>query len=235
MRVMSATPYLLLLLISWVSHSLDSLMGTKRIVGLLRGYYGSQLEAQQHFWAILTMSDAFIGPRNMGWAPSMWQARARCQQHCREQDRLGLFLMVYKSSLQHPTHFLPKFSAFPHSSSPPSVSSLFQTQSKALPQVLSSSLSASLSYTPTQVNEQWKWRSLSCVWLFLTPWTIACQAPLSMGFSRQECWTSCHLLLRGNLPDPGIEPVTPVSPALTGKFFTTEPPGKHFQWHFLLL
>ena len=35
-----------------------------------------------------------------------------------------------------------------------------------------------------------------------------------------------------DLPDPGIEPVTPVSPALTGEFFTTEPPGKHFQWHF---
>ena len=39
----------------------------------------------------------------------------------------------------------------------------------------------------------------------MTTWTVALQAPLSMGFSRQEYWSGCHFLLQGNLPDPGIE------------------------------
>ena len=59
--------------------------------------------------------------------------------------------------------------------------------------------------------------------IFATPWTVAPQAPLSMGFSRQEYWSSLPLLSPGNLPDPGIK-IT--SPALAGRFFTTEPPGK---------
>ena len=53
----------------------------------------------------------------------------------------------------------------------------------------------------------------------VTPWTIAHQAPLSMGFSRQEYWS-------GNLPDPAIEPASLALPALAGGFFTTVPPGK---------
>ena len=65
--------------------------------------------------------------------------------------------------------------------------------------------------------------SLSRVWLFATPWTVVCQAPLSMGFSRQEYWSRLPFPPPGDLPDPGIEPV---SPALAGGFFTTEPPGK---------
>ena len=47
-----------------------------------------------------------------------------------------------------------------------------------------------------------------------------------MGFSRQEYWSGFPFLLPGHLPDPGIEPMSPVSPALAGRFFTTEPPGK---------
>ena len=47
-----------------------------------------------------------------------------------------------------------------------------------------------------------------------------------MGFSRQEYWSGLPLSPPGDLPDPGIELVSPVSPALTGGFFTTEPPGK---------
>ena len=62
--------------------------------------------------------------------------------------------------------------------------------------------------------------------LFATLWAVACQAPLSLGFSRQEYWRGCHALLQGELPDPGIKPMSPASPALTGGFFTTEPPGK---------
>ena len=42
----------------------------------------------------------------------------------------------------------------------------------------------------SKVQEKGKWKSLSCVWLFLTPWTEACQAPLSMEFSRPEYWTA---------------------------------------------
>ena len=61
----------------------------------------------------------------------------------------------------------------------------------------------------------------SCVWLFATLWTIACQAPLSMGFSRQERWTGLPCPPPGDLPDPGIKPGPLVSPALTGRFFTT--------------
>ena len=53
-----------------------------------------------------------------------------------------------------------------------------------------------------------------------TPWTVACQAPLSMRFSRQEYWSG--LLF----PPPGIKPTSPVSPALAGGFFNTEPLGK---------
>ena len=47
---------------------------------------------------------------------------------------------------------------------------------------------------------------LSCVCLFATPWTIACQAPLSMAFPRQEYWTGLPFPSPGDLPDPGIEP-----------------------------
>ena len=63
---------------------------------------------------------------------------------------------------------------------------------------------------------------LSRVPLFATPWTAARQAPLSMGFSRQEYWSGLPCPPPGGLPDPGIEPR---SPALEGEFFTIEPPG----------
>ena len=66
----------------------------------------------------------------------------------------------------------------------------------------------------------------SCVQLFATLWTVACQAPLSMGFSRQEYWSGLPSPPPGDLPNPGIEPISPASPALAGRFFTTEPPGK---------
>ena len=57
--------------------------------------------------------------------------------------------------------------------------------------------------------------------LFATPWTVACQAPLSMGFSRQEHWSGLPCPPPGNLPNPGIEPSSLMSPALVGRFFTT--------------
>ena len=66
----------------------------------------------------------------------------------------------------------------------------------------------------------------SCVQLFAIPWTVACQALLSMGFSKQEHWSGLPCPSPGDLPDPRIEPVSPASPALAAEFLTTEPPGK---------
>ena len=59
-----------------------------------------------------------------------------------------------------------------------------------------------------------------------TPWTIAHQAPLSMGFSRQEYCSELPCPPPGDLPNPGIGPVFPESPALAGGFFTIKPPWK---------
>ena len=67
---------------------------------------------------------------------------------------------------------------------------------------------------------------LKHVQLFETPWTIACQAPLSMEFSRQEYWSGLPFPSPGDLPNPGIEPKSLVSPALVDDLFTTASPGK---------
>ena len=69
--------------------------------------------------------------------------------------------------------------------------------------------------------------SLSCVQLFVIPWTVAHQALLSMGFSRQEYWSGLPLPSPADLPNLGIEPTSLVSPALTGGFFTTVPRDKN--------
>ena len=66
-------------------------------------------------------------------------------------------------------------------------------------------------------------KSLSCVRLFATPWTVAYQAPPSMGFSRQEYWSGLPFPSPGDLPDPGIEPR---SPTFQADALTSEPPGK---------
>ena len=60
----------------------------------------------------------------------------------------------------------------------------------------------------------------SCLTLAI-PWTVAHQAPLSMGFSRQGYWSELPFPSPGDLPDPGIEPASLMSPALAGRFFTT--------------
>ena len=69
---------------------------------------------------------------------------------------------------------------------------------------------------------------LSRVQLFVTPWTVAHQAPLSKGFSRQEHWSGLPFPPPGDLPDPGAEPASLTSPALAGGFFSTEPPGIYY-------
>ena len=73
---------------------------------------------------------------------------------------------------------------------------------------------------------------LSRVRLFVTPWTVAHQAPLSVGFSRQEYWSGLPFPSPGDLPNPGIEPR---SPALQADALTSEPPGKpsHHYLHYL--
>ena len=69
--------------------------------------------------------------------------------------------------------------------------------------------------------------------LFAAPWTVALQAPLLMEFSRQAYWSGLPFLPPGDLPDPGIKPM---SPALAGKLFTSESPGKprFYQARFLV-
>ena len=66
-------------------------------------------------------------------------------------------------------------------------------------------------------------KSLSRVQLFVTPWTVAYQAPPSMGFSWPEYWSGLPFPSPGDLPDPGIEPG---SPAFQAGSLTSEPPGK---------
>ena len=61
----------------------------------------------------------------------------------------------------------------------------------------------------------------SCVWLCATLWTVAHQVPLSMGFSRQEYWSGVPCPPAGDLPHPGITPVSLKPPALAGSFFTS--------------
>ena len=73
------------------------------------------------------------------------------------------------------------------------------------------------------MKEKVKVKSLSRVQLFATPWTVAYQAPLSMGFSRQEYWSGLPFPSPGDLPNPGIESG---SPALQADTLTSEPPGK---------
>ena len=77
--------------------------------------------------------------------------------------------------------------------------------------------------TTQQLNHH---QSLSHVQLFATPWTIACQAPLSMGLSWQEYWSGLPFPPLGDLPDPWVKPVSPPSPTLVHGFFLTEPSGK---------
>ena len=66
----------------------------------------------------------------------------------------------------------------------------------------------------------------SHVQLFAVLWTVACQVPLSMGFSRQEYWSGLPCSFPGDLPDPGIKPVSLTPPALAGGFFTTSTIGE---------
>ena len=63
-----------------------------------------------------------------------------------------------------------------------------------------------LNWTETWLYAVCVFKLLSCVWLFATPWTLACKAPLPMGFSRQEYWHGLPCSPPGDLPNPGIKP-----------------------------
>ena len=71
---------------------------------------------------------------------------------------------------------------------------------------------------------------LSHVQFFATPWTVAHQAPLSIGFPRQEYWTGLPFPSPEDLPTPGIEPTSLASPILAGRFFTAVPPKNTLYW-----
>ena len=77
-----------------------------------------------------------------------------------------------------------------------------------------------------QDSSQWRMPAQSLIMFHsVTPWTVAHQAPLSMGFPRQEYWSGLPFPTSGDLPNPGIEPMSLVSPALAGRFSTIAPPG----------
>ena len=69
--------------------------------------------------------------------------------------------------------------------------------------------------------------SCSVISKSLLPWTVAHQAALSTGFSRQEHWSGMPFPPPGDLPNPRIEPASPVASALAGRIFTADPSGKH--------
>ena len=73
-----------------------------------------------------------------------------------------------------------------------------------------------------------KVKSLSCIQLFVTPWTVAYKAPLSMEFSGQEYWSGLPFPSPGDLPNPGIKPR---SPALQADSLPSELPGKPYVVH----
>ena len=75
-------------------------------------------------------------------------------------------------------------------------------------------------------------RTFSVTLSIVTPWTVALQAPLSFRLPRQKSWSGLQFPSPGDLADPGIEPTSLVSPTLTGRFFTTEPPrrGVYFSY-----
>ena len=87
-----------------------------------------------------------------------------------------------------------------------------------------------------RVGHDWKWLSTH-TWIykcecsvmsnsFVTPWTVTCQASLSMEFSRQEYWNGLPFPVPGVLPNSEIQPLSLASPALAFEFFTTLLPGK---------
>ena len=97
-----------------------------------------------------------------------------------------------------------------------------------------------MQYTPSFIRNA-VFSRFSCIHFFATWWTTASQAPLTVGISQQECWSGFPCPPPGDPFNPGIEPLSPMSPALAGEFFTAEPLRKPFvrnrldkRWHLQL-
>ena len=73
-------------------------------------------------------------------------------------------------------------------------------------------------------------QSLSRVQFFATPWTVSCQAPPPMEFSSQEYWSGLTFPTPRDLPDPGMQPTSPASPALAGESITHTVPPEKSDW-----
>ena len=86
-------------------------------------------------------------------------------------------------------------------------------------------------FRPVMVDRSEEVKLLSFVRLFVTPWTVTYHVTLTMGFSRQECWSGLPFPSPGDLPDPGIKPR---SPALQADSLPWEPPGKPIYLRLLL-
>ena len=78
----------------------------------------------------------------------------------------------------------------------------------------------------TQLSDWTEWLNWLRIRVCVTPWTGACRAPLSMGFSRQGYWSGVPCFSPGDFPDPGIEPASLKSPAPARGFFITSAPWK---------
>ena len=106
---------------------------------------------------------------------------------------------------------------------------LTSSESISFPMMLSLSVTYQENKSSSQLHSEVKSmraQLLSHIQLFTTLWTIAHQTPLSMVPPRQEYWSGLPCPPPGDLSNPGIEPVSPTSPASAGRFFTIEPPGK---------
>ena len=80
------------------------------------------------------------------------------------------------------------------------------------------------SHKESDSTERLNWSCFSHIWLFATLWTVTCQAPLSMGFCRQEYWSGLPCPPPGDLLDPGIEPLSLIPPALPEGSLPLAPP-----------
>ena len=94
-----------------------------------------------------------------------------------------------------------------------------------------------LAWKEIQVNSfsMYVCSALRHVQLFASLWIVTHQAPLSMDFSRQKDWSGLQFPPLGDFPDPRIQSMSLASPALTGGFFTTAPPGKPILFQILVL
>ena len=147
-------------------------------------------------WFSIYCNDLEPNPKNFRGLPALWFEKKKK----REREQLGLYEHLILFSFFHNEDFSPHIRMSPllywlSSSVPSDPQSLFII----FPDVLRKPSFAVL-----------KWvRSLSRVWLFATPWTVAYQAPPSMGFSRQACWSGVPFPSPGDLPHPGTEPGSP--------------------------